>query len=469
MKINSKYSKAGVGYIIGNILVRGIGFLTIPLFARVMSTTDFGVFNTYTSYEAILFIIMGLALNTSFKNANIKFKEKFDDYVSSCILEATFVLFFFVVGAYLVFGCIGIDKPDYLIVLLFHGFASAIIAYYNAYLAISYKSKEYVKYAVFIALGNVLLSMGLMLSALSDNKGLARILGSAIPNILIAVYIVILFWHKCKPKIVKEYIRFSLAFSIPLIPHGISQVLLSTFDRIMITKMVGESETGIYSFACTIYSIIAVIFASLNQVFEPWFYEKMELKKYNDIRNVSLKYMRIALYMTIIIMLVSPEMVKILGSAKYDDSIELVVPITIGGFFSFLYGFPAIVEYYYEKTKCIAVATAGAATLNILLNYIFIPKIGYEVAAYTTLFTYFVYFIAHYIISNKLLSEQLYQYKDMVQITAILLGSGVVIQFLLKCWMVRWSGALFIGILLIRYLLIEFELRDKVFNIIRHK
>lgn len=43
--------RAGVGYTIGNYLIRGLGFLTVPIFSRLLSTADYGFYNTYTSYE----------------------------------------------------------------------------------------------------------------------------------------------------------------------------------------------------------------------------------------------------------------------------------------------------------------------------------------------------------------------------------------------------------------------------------
>ena len=71
-----KAVKAGIGYTVGNMLVKGITFLTIPLFTRLMSTESYGLFNTFNSYMAILTIFIGLALHASIKNA----KYDFGDY-----------------------------------------------------------------------------------------------------------------------------------------------------------------------------------------------------------------------------------------------------------------------------------------------------------------------------------------------------------------------------------------------------
>ena len=54
--MNDKKSLLGNGtiYLISSILIKGIVFLTMPLFTKLMSVEDFGIYNAYMSYEAIL-------------------------------------------------------------------------------------------------------------------------------------------------------------------------------------------------------------------------------------------------------------------------------------------------------------------------------------------------------------------------------------------------------------------------------
>jgi len=55
-----------------------------------------------------------------------------------------------------------------------------------------------------------------------------------------------------------------------------------------------------------------------------------------------------------------------------------------------------------EKTKMVAIITVGAAVLNIVLNYIFIPRFGYVSAGYTTLISNIVMAVFHMIYSRYL-------------------------------------------------------------------
>ena len=85
----------------------------------------------------------------------------------------------------------------------------------------------------------------------------------------------------------------------------------------MITKLVSLAATGIYSFAYNIYSILAVTFNSLDSVWAPWFYKQMKKKNYKTIKKYSSLYVCLMFIFTSGIILISPELIMILGQRNY--------------------------------------------------------------------------------------------------------------------------------------------------------
>ena len=79
---------------------KGLGFITVPLFSRIMEPSDFGIYNTFLSYEGILYLFVGLALHSSIKNALYKYgTEHIDEYTSSILIIPFINAFlFFVFG-----------------------------------------------------------------------------------------------------------------------------------------------------------------------------------------------------------------------------------------------------------------------------------------------------------------------------------------------------------------------------------
>ena len=51
--------KAGLGYTIGNYMIKGLTFFSIPIFARLLSPDNYGIYNTYIAYESILCMCVG--------------------------------------------------------------------------------------------------------------------------------------------------------------------------------------------------------------------------------------------------------------------------------------------------------------------------------------------------------------------------------------------------------------------------
>lgn len=442
MERSSKMIKAGIGYTIGNYLLKGLTFFSIPIFSRLMSTSDYGIYNTFAAYESIIFVIIGFALHASFKNAKYKFKEDFDKYISSCLTLGLISfgvwclianIFYTQVSDYLKFSRIIVN------LLLICSMGSALIQYFNVYVSIDYKYERFLKISAFNAICSIFLSIILILGVFKENSYIGRILGTAIPLFIISIYIIIVFYKKAKPQLNDRYLKYAVTFSLPIIPHGLSQVVLSQFDRIMISAIIGSTQAGLYSFSYNIYTIIQVTASSLDNVWGPWFFEAVNEKKYSDIKKVSSDYVSGMMIFSALVLLVSPEIIKIISPKSYWDSVYCVIPIIIAGFFSFLYTLPVQVEYYFEKTNCIALGTCTAALVNIILNYIFIPKYGYIAAAYTTLVTYFLYFVFHFVLARCFAKTNFFNTKIIGFDVAAILIVGFLTNGLIDMVIVRWA------------------------------
>lgn len=456
---NSKVVKAGVGYTVGNYLLKGLSFLTIPIFARLMETSDYGIYNSFTAYETILFIVLGFALHSSYKNARYKYKlteegakpgHDYQTYVSSTflltIISALLWLIIAVAFGKFLSKPLGISQPD-IIFLVLYSFSIAIVTDFNSDVSLRYDYRSFLSISAVNAVSSIVLSVVLMLTVFNHSRYEGRIVGTTIPILIIAFFIIAKYWKVARPNNNKEFLTWGLKYSLPIVPHGISQVVLSQFDRIMIMQMISASASGLYSFAYNIFSILSVTFNSLDSVWSPWFYEKRRVNDYRSIRRNSSVYIVLMLLISCILMLVSPELIIILGSKKYMDSKYCVMPIVAGGFFTFLYTIPCSVEYYHEKTKLIAVGTASAAVINIILNYIFILKYGYIAAAYTTLVTYALYFLFHYLIAKRIEGKSLFDAKiigiSIIAIVLVMIFSLALINVILVRWMIAIAFFIF--------------------------
>lgn len=205
----------------------------------------------------------------------------------------------------------------------------------------------------------------------------------------------------------KKYWKYALAFNIPLIPHYLSQTVLNSSDRIMISRMVDEGSAGIYSLAYSISMVMMLVVTALSHTIGPWLLQKIKAGKLKDTENIAYISLAVIAAVNLLLIAFAPEAVAIFAPASYREAIYVIPSVTMSVYFVFAYNIFSNVEFYYEKTKFIMFASLISAVTNIVLNYIFIPMFGYYAAGYTTLFCYAVYAAFHYGFMRRICKKQM--------------------------------------------------------------
>lgn len=427
--MDNKATKAGVGYTIGNTLVKGISFLTLPLFSRLMTTEEFGVYNVFISYESILFVIIGLAIHTSMRSAKLEFPGKIDEFTSSVsliyLVNLTFFGFVILFFGKQISGIVNFSEAV-LVMLVLYSFGSAVLTLYNHRISLDYAYKKYLIIALINTVGNIGLSLFLILTVFSQKRDIGRITGATISLTVLSVVLLFQFYKLARPVFNREYWKFAIKYSLPIVPHGISQVLLAQFDRIAIRSMVGDAAAGIYSLAGNIKLILTIITESISTAWTTWFYEEFHTGNKEKIQDNAKKLCGLFCLFSVILIFISPELIHLLGGVEYLDGRYVAVPMIIDAFLLFVYNIVVTAEYYYKKTVFVMLGTIVAAVINLITNLIFIKKYGYIAAAYTTLFAYVIYLILHLTISRKLSGffilplNFLFLYSSLVILSAVL-------------------------------------------------
>ncbi len=422
--------KAGLWYTIGNIALKGCAFLSLPIFTRLLSTNDFGIYNAYIAYEQIFTAILGLGLYGTIKNAKLDFKADFEKYLSSIVSLSVLIFGVFLTTANILYpaysNALGFSR-FVTNCLLLQSFGAYLLYFYGVKLNAEFRYRSFLIMSSINVLSNTALSIIFILVVFPNERYLGRILGSAIPLISIGIVLCLLIWKRGKTVYKKEYWKYGLAIGLPLLPHVISQSLLSQVDRIMIKDIVGASEAGIYGYIYTICTILYIVGNSMENAWSPWVFYTLDSGEKKRITKASKDYVTVFSLLTIGFFCVMPEITKIIAGKDYWEGISLIVPLTFGNYFVFLYGFPVNIEYYHKKTGFISLGTILAAVLNAILNYFGIIWFGYQAAAYTTFFSYGMLFLFHWTIAKKYGVGELYSFKFLTNRTALVLITGFVV------------------------------------------
>ena len=447
--------RASVWFLICSMMQRGISVITTPVFTRLLTTSEYGEFNTFNSWWSIINVFVSLHLFSGiYTQGLVKFDEKKERY-SSALQGLTLSLVIVWTSIYFVFH----DQVNKLLhlstiqmlALFVMIWTSAVFNFWASAQRVNYKYQRLVILTLIVSLAKPLI--GIYLVTHFEDKVTARILGIAAIELI--CYFGLFFSQMQKGKVFysKEVWKYGLTLSIPLIPHYLSQTVLNNSDRIMIERMVDSSSAGIYSLAYSLSMIMTLFNNALLQTLDPWIYQKIKNNRTYDIGKVAYASLAIIAVINLVLIMMAPEIVRIFAPSEYYDAIYVIPPVAMSVYFLFAYNLFADFEFYFEKTRSLAFATVMGAVLNIILNYIFIRFFGYVAAGYTTLVCYILYAVFHYlfmrkICNTKLKGKQPYDLRILLGITIVFLGLGFATLFTYGNAMVRYAFVmvLFVGI-----------------------
>ena len=388
--------KSAIVYLFATVFTRGLAIITTPIFTRIMSADQIGVVNLYSSWYSMITVVSTLALTSGgFSIALREFEKERDQYVSS-VLSLTSIV---AIGLTLVYslapsfwnGITGL--PTHLMILLLIGLLVAPARdFWLSRQRYEYRYKLSGAMTVFSAVAASALAVAAVLYASSiefSDIASARLFAnySIIYGVAFVIWLSIFLKGRCFYSL--KYWKFSLQLSLPLIGYSIASQILSVSDRLMISKMIGNSAVGIYSTLYTVSSISLMVWTAINASYTPYLYQNMENPK-NKIKKLSMSMLGMYSLVAILLVYLAPEIVRILATEEYYKGIYIMPPIAGGVYFIAVSNLYSDILVYLKKTKMVMVSSAIAAALNVVLNYIMINTYGYMAAAYTTLISYIV-------------------------------------------------------------------------------
>lgn len=412
--------KASFWFLICSFVQKGISIISTPIFTRLLTPVEYGMFNVFTSWLSITTVIVTLNLFCGvYIQGLVKFEDKRRQYSSTmqglcltlvCIWAVIYFLFRDFWNG--LFSLTTIQMTAMLVMV----WASSTFSFWATEQRVDYKYAKLVTITILIAVAKPALGVYLVVHA--EDKVTARILGIAIVELAVFTWLFFAQMLRGRQFFSWGVWHYAVMFNLPLIPHYLSSSILNTVDRIMIEKMVGANEAGIYSLAYAISLVMTIFNTSILQTVEPWLYKKIKANEVWNISRVAYPSFIIIAGLNVMLMACAPEVVAIFAPTEYYNAIWIIPPVAMSSYFMFIYYFFVTFEFYYEKTHLIAIATMSGAVLKLVLNYIFIDIFGYYAAGYTTLLCFMVYAMMHYIFMRKIC--QIYMNDAQVYSTSVL-------------------------------------------------
>ena len=459
--------RASFWFLICSFLQKGISSITTPIFTRLLNTAEYGQFNVFNSWLGIASIFITMSLSGGvYTQGLIKFdKERYTFSSSLQGLVLTLTCIWTVI--YLIFhdfwnNLFSLTTVQ-MLALLIMAWTSEVFCFWAAEQRVRLNYVKLVIVTLIVSVAKPVIGIIFVINA--EDKVTARILGLALVELIGYSGLFISQMLRGKKFFSARYWKYAIMFNLPLIPHYLSQTVLSSSDRIMIKNMVGESEAGIYSLAYSVSLIMTLFNTALGYTLSPWIYQKIKENKIKDIEPISYISLAVIAFANIMLIAFAPEVILIFAPKSYYEAIWVIPPIAMSVYFMFAYDLFSKFEFYYEKTKFIMLASLIASVTNVILNYIFINLFGYMAAGYTTLLCYFLYALFHFIFMRRICKKQSesmtpFNLKTVAGITGVFITVGFIYILTYKITIARYI----ISLAIVSLTIVKWR---KIFELIR--
>ena len=417
--------KSSMVFLLSTVFLKGMIFLTTPIFTRIMSESDMGIIGTYQSWRGVFeaIAIFSIPAGGIFNVGMSQYRDDRDGYMSNMVCFCA--VFASISGAFLLFFYDTLESffmiPRSLIVLMvLYAMIMPAQLFWVARQRYEYKYRAVFCVTIISAICSQVFSVVAVMYSTS-RLAESRLWATALVELPFGLFFMFLIISRGRKLFSKLIWKSTLIFTIPLIPHYLSSIVLTASDRIMINALDCSANAGIYTVIHSVGAVTTIIWGAIQASVTPYIYDKLDAKDYSGIDKMAEKTVVGFGIMSMLICLMAPEAVRILGPESYYIGVYAVPPIIGAIFISALYNLFSAVEFYHMKSVFIAFASCVASIFNVVLNYIFIPKYGFVVAGYTTLVSYILLSMMHYFNMRRIEKVDIFNSKRLILISSLLL------------------------------------------------
>lgn len=392
--------KAGFWYVLSTFLSKGIAFITTPIFSRMMSSDDYGEFVNFASWLVTLFIVTSMEMFNTLPRAYYDYKGEYDKYnssvtIASCGISICFYAIVLLAGRQL-YNIISIPEQYihilFLVLMLQAGKQVFLVRERTLY---HYKTVATITFINILI--PTLIAVILVWLLPNEYKLAGRIYGTYIPMALIDLGCS--FYLIRRGKTFKwSHVRYALKLSLPLVVHYLAAYLLTSSNVIITKSVLDATWAAMVSISASVISILTILSEALTGAVTSWLMDNLEQGKKEKIYRESLYYILAVSVIAIGVILIAPEVVWILGGAKYEDAVQLIPLMIVSVVIQTITSLFIVILTYEKKIVKTSLFNAVAAIGSIVAKILLLPVLGVYVLPKINLIVFAFLFVSNYIL-----------------------------------------------------------------------
>jgi O-antigen/teichoic acid export membrane protein len=399
-------------YSMGDLASKALGFISVPIYARILMAAGYGVLSVAASVGGLVSGVMILGGDTALSRfwfedetagARGRLVTTWIGFLAAWSVAIT-VLLTPVVPAFVSFSRYPATYRATFWVLLATlpvSLVSRMLAQIlrNEFRPVAYATTSF-------AIGVVGLGAGLY-AVKGLRRGVTGVLAAFLfAEVLVLLVRAVLTRQSLIGSFDRSLLRRVLRFALPLVPVTISFWVFTASDRIVLARLdPAKSDLGLYGMALSIASIFALLSGGVGQAWIPrttMLYER-DKDRAARVIGASLTYYLFALgLVAVLISAFAPEVIPFVAGADFKNAAGPLPLLCLG---SVAYGTSVLTSSgmsLTHNTRPLAVASALTAIVNVGFAIALVPPLGMIGAALAGVLGYVVLTTAYMAISQRL-------------------------------------------------------------------
>ncbi len=390
-------------YASGEVLVKGVSFLSIPLYSHLIFPQEYGTLGFINSITSFLPFIFTFYYLYAYVRLSIEIEHK--KLISTYFYLGIFLNIFYLLASLLIYFLFIKDYDIDLKYFILSVSTSAVVFMFQI-LQMYYRSKgfakKYIKLSILYSLLGISLNFAFLLY-FKDN-----VFAMLLSGTMTAVFVSLIAF-----RIVRQYVSWSefdmkvvvkvLKYSVPLVPGAISLLLFSQSDKIILMSYISKESLGVYTLAFTLALSMSYIGNAFFMSYQPIFYDKLSKDLKSEIIEQfgkNIVFLIIAVLLSYAVIYIAYQFVDI----RYLGGLKLAFMIALA--YSFMV-FSQMMELhltYMKKTSLISFVYGVGGILTLFSLLMLIPVYA-EMGAVGSLFlSGFITSVLMYAFAQKNLS-----------------------------------------------------------------
>ena len=398
-------------YGIGDILLKATAFITLPIYTRIFTPEDYGIWN-------LIFVIAGflssiLALGGESAYARFFFEVK--TLREKQLITSTWLSFLALWSLAVIvcslpftefFSQWSFNTNEYGILFML-ALLTIPISLVNSMCGQVLRNQFRSQLFTILNVVTTLLTIGLNLFAVVVlSLGVVGVVGGTF--VAAVIMLPIRLWTArtmLRPIFSVQLLRNLLAYGVPLVPMTIAYWIFGTSDRLVLGKLSTLEQVGLYAVANNLTSVLAFVNNAFGQAWSPHAVRVYE----EEPEYAPIFYGQVMTYILVGFGILSVgitsfahEALMILSTPSFYPAAFIVGPLLLGFMASASTQITAAGISLTKKTKYFTIYSWIAALLNFGLNVWLVPKWGMMAASWTTAVSYTFLTVAYLITSQRL-------------------------------------------------------------------